>query len=78
MGPSEREWMTRFLSHLNFERRLSSHTVSAYRHDLLTLLAFCERRDVKRWAALNNFQVRASGACRRRGPFTNTSCAKAP
>ena len=46
MGPSEREWMTRFLSHLNFERRLSSHTVSAYRHDLRTLLAFCERRDV--------------------------------
>jgi integrase/recombinase XerC len=62
MGPSEREWMTRFLSHLNFERRLSNHTVSAYRHDLLTLLAFCERRDVKRWDALNNFQVRAFAA----------------
>jgi len=62
MGPSEREWMTRFLSHLNFERRLSSHTVSAYRHDLRTLLAFCERRDVKRWGALNNFQVRAFAA----------------
>jgi integrase/recombinase XerC len=54
--------MTRFLSHLNFERRLSNHTVSAYRHDLLTLLAFCERRDVKRWGALNNFQVRAFAA----------------
>jgi integrase/recombinase XerC len=36
--------------------------VSAYRHDLLTLLAFCERRDVKRWGALNNFQVRAFAA----------------
>jgi len=54
--------MTRFLSHLNFERRLSSHTVSAYRHDLFALLAFCERRDVKRWGALNNFQVRAFAA----------------
>jgi integrase/recombinase XerC len=62
VGPSEREWTTRFLSHLNFERRLSSHTVSAYRHDLLTLTAFCERRDVKRWGALNNFQVRAFAA----------------
>jgi integrase/recombinase XerC len=59
---SECDWMTRFLAHLNFERRLSSHTVSAYRHDLLTLLAFCERRDVKRWGALNNFQVRAFAA----------------
>jgi integrase/recombinase XerC len=62
MGPSERECMTRFLSHLNFERRLSSHTVSAYRIDLLALTAFCERRDVKRWGALNNFQVRAFAA----------------
>jgi integrase/recombinase XerC len=54
--------MTRFLAHLTFERRLSSHTVSAYRHDLLTLTAFCERRGVKRWSALNNFQVRAFAA----------------
>jgi integrase/recombinase XerC len=54
--------MTRFLSHLNFERRLSSHTVSAYRHDLHTLMSFCERRDVKRWGALNNFLVRAFAA----------------
>jgi len=59
---SESDWMTRFLAHLNFERRLSSHTVSAYRHDLRTLLAFCERRGVKRWNALNNFQVRAFAA----------------
>jgi integrase/recombinase XerC len=59
--------MTRFLSHLNFERRLSSHTVSAYRHDLLTLTAFCERRAVKRWGALNNFQVRAFAAAEHAG-----------
>jgi integrase/recombinase XerC len=59
---SERDWMMRFLSHLEFERRMSSHTVSAYEHDLLRLLAFCDRRDVKRWSALNNFQVRAFAA----------------
>jgi integrase/recombinase XerC len=59
---SERDWTTRFLAHLNFERRLSSHTVSAYRHDLLRLMVFCERRGVKRWGALNNFQVRAFAA----------------
>ena len=62
MERSESDWMTRFLAHLNFERRLSSHTVSAYRHDLLTLTAFCDRRGVKRWRALNNFQVRAFAA----------------
>ena len=41
---------------------MSIHTVSAYGHDLQTLVGFCERRDVKRWTALNNFQVRAFAA----------------
>jgi integrase/recombinase XerC len=64
---SEREWIERFLSHLSFERRMSSHTVLAYRHDLGRLAAFCEKRDVKRWAALNNFQVRAYAASEHAG-----------
>jgi len=38
---------------------MSRHTLAAYRHDLLALLKFCERREVQRFAALNNFQVRA-------------------
>jgi integrase/recombinase XerC len=59
---AESEWTTRFLSHLKFERRMSVHTVSAYGHDLKALLGFCERRGVKRWNALNNFQVRAFAA----------------
>ena len=62
MESSEREWIERFLSHLKLERRMSIHTVEAYRHDLLTLLRFCERRAVPRWKALNNFQVRAFAA----------------
>ena len=50
MQPSEREWIERFLAHLKFERRMSSHTLAAYRHDLLRLMAFCARRDVRRWS----------------------------
>jgi integrase/recombinase XerC len=64
---SEREWIERFLSHLKFERRMSIHTVEAYRHDLSTLLGFCERRAVPRWNALNNFQVRAFAAAEHAG-----------
>jgi integrase/recombinase XerC len=59
---SEREWTARFLAHLKVERRLSAHTLSAYGHDLRTLLGFCERRGVKSWKALNNFEVRAFAA----------------
>jgi integrase/recombinase XerC len=58
----EREWIERFLSHLKNERRMSGHTLAAYRHDLTTLADFCERRGVKRWNSLDNFQVRAYAA----------------
>jgi integrase/recombinase XerC len=64
---SERELIERFLSHLNFERRMSTHTVAAYRHDLLALAEFCEARKVHRWSALNNFQVRAFAAAEHAG-----------
>jgi integrase/recombinase XerC len=63
----EREWIERFLSHLLLERRMSGHTVLAYRHDLGRLAAFCEKRDIKRWAVLNNFQVRAYAASEHAG-----------
>jgi integrase/recombinase XerC len=64
---SEREWIERFLSHLKLERRMSMHTVEAYRHDLYTLAGFCERRAIQRWSALNNFQVRAFAAAEHAG-----------
>jgi integrase/recombinase XerC len=67
MQDSEREWIERFLSHLKLERRMSGHTVSAYRHDLARLAAFCEKRSVKGWSALNNFQVRAYAASEHAG-----------
>src|ERR1700729_1796419 len=46
---------------------MSSHTVAAYRHDLLALAGFCEGRKVRRWSALNNFQVRAFAAAEHAG-----------
>jgi integrase/recombinase XerC len=63
----ERERIESFLTHLHIERRMSSHTVSAYRHDLAALAAFCESRGVRRWANLNNFQVRGFAAAEHAG-----------
>lgn len=67
MDGGEREQIERFLSHLHIERRMSSHTVAAYRHDLQTLRDFCEKRAVRRWTTLNNFQVRAFAAAEHAG-----------
>jgi integrase/recombinase XerC len=65
--PGEREWIERFLAHLAHERRMSAHTVAAYRHDLRTLMEFCERRNLKRWDALENSQIRAFAAAEHAG-----------
>ncbi|MGO9934026.1 MAG: tyrosine recombinase XerC [Steroidobacteraceae bacterium] len=67
MDLSEREWIERFLAHLLHERRMSGNTVAAYRRDLRTLTAFCERRDLKSWGTLDNFQIRAFAAAEHAG-----------
>jgi len=58
----EREWIDKFLSHLAHERRMSRHTVAAYKHDLATAATFCEKRRLTTWAALDNIHVRAYAA----------------
>jgi len=62
-----RDWLDRFLTHLRRERRLSAHTVAAYRHDLETLLRFCERRGIDGWPALEHAGVRAFAAAEHAG-----------
>jgi len=51
-----------FLGHLKAERRMSRHTVAAYRHDLEALARFCKRRRVATWAELDHQSVRAFAA----------------
>jgi integrase/recombinase XerC len=62
MDSTERGWIDRFLSHLKHERRMSAHTIAAYRHDLFSLAEFGEQRKLSEWQALDNFQLRAFAA----------------
>ena len=41
-----------FINHLQSERRLSAHTVTAYRRDLLKLKDFCESRKILSWPGI--------------------------
>jgi integrase/recombinase XerC len=52
------EWIDRYLAHLRQERRLSPHTLVAYQRDLVTLMAFCEQRQVTQWNALDHAHIR--------------------
>ena len=62
MERAEREWIGRFLSHLAHERRMSAHTIAAYRHDLLALAEFAGRRKLTAWSRLGNPELRTFAA----------------
>jgi integrase/recombinase XerC len=62
MESAERGWIDRFLSHLAHERRMSGHTVSAYRHDLLALAEFAAKRGLGAWTGIDNPAIRAFAA----------------
>jgi len=62
MDKSQWQRAERFLGHLSSERRLSPHTVSAYRRDLVCLAAFCQRESVLRWRDLKVHHLRRFAA----------------
>ncbi len=62
MESAERGWIDGFLSHLAHERRMSGHTIAAYRHDLLALAEFAARRKLSAWTGLDNSSIRAFAA----------------
>lgn len=58
----------RFLGHLATERRLSSHTVNAYRRDLEKAVALFQERGTDGWSGVDGHGVRALvAALHRRG-----------
>jgi integrase/recombinase XerC len=67
VDPGERECIDKFLSHLALERRMSRHTLAAYRRDLERLAAFCEKRRYARWELLENLQLRTFAAAEHAG-----------
>jgi len=58
------EWLKaeRFLAHLQLERRLSSHTASAYRRDLVCLAGFCDREGICAWREIKVHHLRRFAA----------------
>ncbi len=68
MDDTEKDWIEKFISHLEYERRLSALTRKHYRRDLEALYAFCLEAEVTRWADLDSEHIRSfSAASFRRG-----------
>jgi integrase/recombinase XerC len=62
MTPQASDWLARFERYLGTERRLSVHTLSAYRRDLLALRDWCDRSGISDWAQLDHQHVRSFAA----------------
>lgn len=72
-GASMRQWVARFLEHLQHERRLSPHSVAAYGRDLCELREHCEAQALKHWNQLQEPHLRAYIAARHRAGLSGRS-----
>ncbi len=59
-------WLERFAQHLQYERRLSAHTVKNYGRDLARFVEFCGARNISAWEQLNAHSIRQYVAWRHR------------
>jgi len=62
MSESAQDRIENYLQVLAVERRLSTHTIKAYRRDLAKLTTFCDSRGLFLWDGLNNHTARLFSA----------------
>src|SRR5579871_5800234 len=62
MTPRAAQQTEKFFRHLELERRVSPHTVAAYRLELAALAAYCGAEGINAWSALQIGHVRAFAA----------------
>ena len=62
MAVTAQQEIEQYLTVLAVERRLSTHTIKAYRRDLRKLLDFCDGRGLLLWQGLNNHIARLFSA----------------
>jgi len=76
MKPQQLAWLASFERHLLAERRLSPHTLAAYRRELAALRAWCSERGIEHWGALDHAMVRSFAARSHAGGLGGRSVAR--
>ena len=73
MIASDKDWIEKYIRHVELERRLSPHTAANYRRDLKSLADWCERTGIARWADLDDEHIRQFSAAIFRGGLSPKS-----
>lgn len=73
MDAAQDRWLEQFTGHLTNERRLSPHTVSNYRRDIVALARFCQREHVDKWSEVDALHVRRFAAAEHRNGLSPRS-----
>jgi integrase/recombinase XerC len=59
---TEEAWISKFIRHLTYERRLSDLTSKHYRRDLGCLAAYCDKFGIEGWGDLDDDHLRSFSA----------------
>ncbi len=62
MHASTNQWLDKFIDHLRYERRLSPHTLNAYRRDLNAFADYCDAQSISVLSDLTPLDVRQYAA----------------
>ena len=65
-----------YFQHLRSERQVSAHTLDGYRRDLLKVIDFCERQQLRQWSELSAQHVRQLVAEQHRKGLSSRSLAR--
>ncbi len=73
MNTAAAEQINAFLLRMKSERNCSAHTLSNYRRDLQTLLAYCQQQELHDWDQVEEQHIRALVALRHRRGMAGSS-----
>ena len=73
MTPSARQILTDYFQYLEFEKRVSEHTLKSYQRDIKQLISFCALQDIQQWQDIQAIEIRNHIANRHRKGITSKS-----
>ena len=64
LSDEQKEWIDRYIRHLEIERRLSKYTCKNYKKDLNIFISFCKENNITSWDSIDSEHVRSYSASR--------------